>query len=105
MANKGVHNSKQSNRYSIMAKKAALIVRTEFVTRVVVDVPDDFDTETVNELFYGEKPIIPDNSETENQLVEETMEKIIKEMTDYHSIYPNITEVYNDVDNPFVEFE
>lgn len=88
-----------------MTKKAALIVRTEFITRVVVDVPDDFDTETGHELFYGEKPIIPDNSETENQLVEETMTKIIKEINDYHSIYPNITEVYNDIDDPLVEFE
>lgn len=88
-----------------MAKKAALIVRTEFVTRVVVDVPDDFDTETTNELFYGDNPIIPENSETENQLVEETLGKIVKEVTVNHSIYPNITEVHNDLENPYSENE
>lgn len=88
-----------------MAKKAALIVRTEFVTRVVVDVPDDFDTKTTNELFYGERPIIPAWSETENQLVEKTLNNLSKEIVDHHCIYSNITEVHNDLDEPFVESE
>lgn len=84
-----------------MTKKIALLVRTEFLTRVIVDAPADFDTTNGNELFYGINPIIPSQSELENQLVDKTRELLLKEIGDDNCVYPNITDVRNDREMPY----
>lgn len=84
-----------------MAKKIALLVRCEYLTRVIVDAPDDFDTTTGNELFYGDNPIIPSESDLENQLVDKTRELLIKQIEDENCICPHIVEVRNDREFPF----
>lgn len=84
-----------------MAKKVALLVKTEFVTRVIVEVEDDFNENAKGELFYAWDAAIPACSVTERQLLDGLNEKLAKQVADKECTYMAITEVNNDLENPY----
>lgn len=84
-----------------MAKKVALLVKTEFMTRVIVEVDDNFNENNKGDLFYGVNPTIPACSVTERQLLDGLNEGLAKTVADKECTYMAITEVNNDLENPY----
>jgi len=79
-------------------KKVALIVTTTLKTRVVVDVPDDFDVRTDENLLFN-------SSNVDDNLLDVIEEKARTNYIDNMSygIFENIDEIVNDFEVPYGE--
>lgn len=81
-----------------MSKKVALLVKTTFISRVVVDVPDDWDSTNINNLWIGNE--IPLHDKLENDIIKQTQANLKKSVEDGSNVFENIEEVLNDVECP-----
>lgn len=84
-----------------MSKKVALLVTTTVMTRVVVEVPDDFDDKTDKELWYEESGITQDLSfEIARKATDQTIDNL-----NMDGAYLFIDEVHNDLECPADEWD
>lgn len=81
-----------------MTKKVALLVKTTFFSRVVVEVPEDWDSTTKKELWLDNT--IPIHGKMEDDIIKQTQTKLAKCIADEGNVYENIEEVFNDVEFP-----
>lgn len=81
-----------------MPKKVALLVKTTFISRVIVDAPDDWDSTNVNDLWTGNE--IPLHGKFEDNIVKQTQANLKKKIEDGSNVFENIEEVLNDVECP-----
>lgn len=81
-----------------MTKKVALLVKTTFFSRVVVEVPEDWDSTTKKELWLDNT--IPLHGKMEEDIIKQTQTKLAKCIADGSNVYENIEEVFNDVTLP-----
>lgn len=81
-----------------MSKKVALLVKTTFISRVVVDAPDDWDSTNANDLWVGNE--IPLHGKLEDDVVKQTQANLKKCVEDGSNVFENIEEAINDVECP-----
>lgn len=81
-----------------MSKKIALLVKTTFISRVIVDAPDDWDITNGNDLWIGND--IPLHSQLEDDVVNQTQAKLKECVEDESNVFENIEGILNDVECP-----
>jgi len=81
-----------------MSKKVALLVKTTFISRVVVDVPDDWNSTNANDLWTGNE--IPLHGKLEDEITKQTQASLKQCVEDGSNVFENIEEVLNDVECP-----
>lgn len=81
-----------------MAKKVALLVKTTFISRVVVEVPENWDSTTKKELWLGNT--IPLHGKMEDDIIKQTQTKLAECIADRSNVFENVEEVFNDVACP-----
>lgn len=81
-----------------MTKKVALLVKTTFFSRVVVEVPEDWDSTTKKELWLDNT--IPLHGKMEDDIIKQTQTKLAECIADRNNVFENVEEVFNDVACP-----
>lgn len=81
-----------------MHKKVALLVKTTFISRVVVEVPEDWNSTNANDLWVGNE--IPLHGKLEDDIIKQTQASLSQCVKDGSNVFENIEEVLNDVECP-----